>query len=136
MYCLRVEDEFDAAHWLTGYPGNCAQLHGHRWRVQVEVEATKLDELGMAIDFRTLKGALRRITSILDHSCLNSDASEVHETLKGALPTAENLARGIYYAVQDLLAEAGTPDGVRVAAVTVWETPASSASYREPQSDA
>ena len=37
MYYLTVENSFDSAHFLHGYDGKCSNLHGHRWRVVVDV---------------------------------------------------------------------------------------------------
>ncbi|MFO7582720.1 6-pyruvoyl trahydropterin synthase family protein, partial [Guyparkeria sp.] len=45
-YTLTTEVEFAAAHRLHGYDGNCARLHGHNWRVVVEVTGTQLDSVG------------------------------------------------------------------------------------------
>ena len=31
MYILKTSASFDSAHFLAGYTGKCANLHGHRW---------------------------------------------------------------------------------------------------------
>ena len=31
MFILKAEGEFDSAHFLSGYKGKCANIHGHRW---------------------------------------------------------------------------------------------------------
>ena len=33
MYFLKTEQSFDSAHFLAGYHGKCANIHGHRWKV-------------------------------------------------------------------------------------------------------
>ena len=43
MYRLKVTDSFSSAHQLRGYQGECEELHGHNWKVEVEVEGEKLD---------------------------------------------------------------------------------------------
>ena len=57
MYILTTEQNFDAAHFLAGYQGKCGNIHGHRWRVilQVQSETLREDEQqrGMCIDFST-----------------------------------------------------------------------------------
>ena len=59
MYVLRTKSEFDSAHFLKDYDGRCANIHGHRWRVTVEVGAEEvLSEgpyRGMVVDFGKLK---------------------------------------------------------------------------------
>ena len=42
MYILKTEHSFDSAHFLAGYEGKCANIHGHRWRVEIEVQAEEL----------------------------------------------------------------------------------------------
>ena len=32
MYFLKTEQSFDSAHFLAGYHGKCANIHGHRWK--------------------------------------------------------------------------------------------------------
>ena len=38
MYILKTEASFDSAHFLSGYDGKCSNLHGHRWRIFLEVQ--------------------------------------------------------------------------------------------------
>ena len=52
MYTLKVEGAFEAAHRVVNYPGKCDRLHGHNWKVEAVVRGTKLDELGMLVDFK------------------------------------------------------------------------------------
>ena len=44
MYTIKTEASFDSAHFLKGYQGKCSNLHGHRWRVVVEVQSEELKE--------------------------------------------------------------------------------------------
>ena len=46
MYYLKTESSFDSAHFLKGYDGKCRNLHGHRWRVVVEIAADQLKDEG------------------------------------------------------------------------------------------
>ena len=45
MYKISVEQHFDAAHFLRDYHGKCENLHGHRFKVVVTVEADELNEI-------------------------------------------------------------------------------------------
>lgn len=71
-FCVRVTKDhlvFSAAHFIT-YNGNiCERLHGHNWRVAVEV-AGPLDENHYVYDFIALRDAVQRIVSELDHRML------------------------------------------------------------------
>lgn len=121
-YSLKVLTDFASAHSLRDYPGECRRLHGHNWKVEVEVSARELDELGMAIDFKTIKQAARQVAGLLDHRYLNDITP-----FDRVNPTAENLAAWFYREV------AGRIDGerVRVRAVTLWETERACVRYTE-----
>lgn len=121
MYELTIESQFDSAHNLRGYEGQCENLHGHTYKVQVCYRGSELNKLDMLIDFKELKAALSEIISYLDHHYLN-DLPE----FQAENPTAERIAKFIY---EDMKKRLG--DGISKA--TVWETPTSSASYFEDQ---
>ncbi|GAB4274584.1 MAG: hypothetical protein Kow0056_03070 [Coriobacteriia bacterium] len=119
-WTLTVKDHFDAAHELHGYPGECAELHGHTWDVEVTVQGESLDEVGIVYDFKRLKDDLRRVLAAFDHAHLNSvpPFDEVN-------PTAEHLARVVFDRLADTVAEQ-----VRVVEVAVWESPIARITYR------
>ncbi len=120
MYQLFVEEHFDAAHYLPDYHGKCENLHGHRFKVVARVEASGLDDTGLAYDFAGLKRHLREILSRFDHTCLNDVAP-----LDKIVPSSENIAATIYDALQPRLS--GAP--VALVSVEVWESPTSGVSY-------
>ena len=59
MFEIKVEEEFEAAHRIVNYPGKCDRLHGHNWKVELKISASRLDELGMLIDFKVAKAMLQ-----------------------------------------------------------------------------
>jgi len=119
-YLLTVKDHFDAAHHLYGYPGECRELHGHTWEVEVTVESTQLDDIGIVYDFKSLKADLASVLADYDHVLINS--VEPFDTVS---PTAENLARVICERLQS-----GVDERVRVTEVAVWESPIARLIYR------
>jgi 6-pyruvoyltetrahydropterin/6-carboxytetrahydropterin synthase len=125
VFELTVEVSFSAAHCIKGHPGRCAQLHGHNYRVLVTVAGRDVNELGMVIDFATLKQVCREAVDPLDHSLLNEAPA-----FRQANPTAELLARHIHAEVQKRLS-AAAGGGVRLTGVTVYESDRSFATYRE-----
>jgi 6-pyruvoyltetrahydropterin/6-carboxytetrahydropterin synthase len=122
MYRVFVESHFTAAHQLRGYEGQCGRLHGHTWKVRVEVESGTVDAIGISLDFKELKRLIDAPLERLDHYHINEVPPFDVEN-----PTAENLSRYIYREIRDRL-----PDGVSVAAVTVWESDKYGVSYSEP----
>lgn len=121
-YTLSVVTEFSASHILEGHPGKCSRLHGHNWSVEIEVEATALNRLGMAIDFAELKAGAKQVVETMDHRHLN-DLPEFAEIN----PTAERVASVLYRALRAWLSERP----VRLNAVTVWETAHARVRYTE-----
>ena len=57
VYTLSIETAISAAHLLRDYEGPCSRIHGHNWKIRVEVSANELDKHGIAIDFLDLKTA-------------------------------------------------------------------------------
>ena len=122
MYELEITKHFSGAHSLTGYPGDCRKLHGHNWVVTVVLQASELDEIGIALDFKILKKELNEVIDRFDHVYLN-DLEEFAE----CNPTSENLARIIYCALSKRL-----NDGrIKITRVSVEESAGSRASYFE-----
>lgn len=120
MFHVFVKTHFSAGHHLRNYPGNCEKPHGHNWNVEVTVRATELDELGMAIDFRTVKEATNKVLDSLDHCDLNS-----HPAFQDQNPSSENIAAYVFMALRDLL----TNDRYQMHSVTVCETESSGTTY-------
>lgn len=83
---VHTEGWFDAAHQLKGYKGNCSNLHGHTYKVEVWARGDDilLDKDGILMDF----GSLKRLTELVDHK-------EITE-LMGVNTTAENLVQFFY----------------------------------------
>ncbi|MBQ8920601.1 MAG: 6-carboxytetrahydropterin synthase QueD [Oscillospiraceae bacterium] len=137
MYLLKTSAAFDSAHFLAGYKGKCANLHGHRWVIEVTAKAGCLqadgEKRGMVMDFGDLKAAVRSLADAYDHALIYEEGSLRPETLAALRaeqfhliavsyrPTAENFARAFY----DILAAQQIP----VQRVTVYETPDNCAAY-------
>jgi len=120
MYKISVQGMFSAAHRLTEYKGKCENLHGHNWHVEVEVQSAELDKSGMVIDFITLRALLGSVLKKLDHKYLNDIAP-----FKKKSPSSERIAEYIHTKLAPKIKKA------RLTSVSVWETPASRATYSE-----
>jgi len=123
MFELTVEDHFDSAHRLAGYPGECAEIHGHTWRVSVTVTGDRLGDVGLSIDFKDIAAVLSRVVRRYDHRFLND-----LEEFRDINPTAEHLAREMFGKLSAEL----DGDGARVTAVTVGEGNRYRLTYRGP----
>jgi len=129
MYTISKQFNFSAAHRLRRLPEDhpCSTLHGHNYKVTVELVSNILDVTGMVFDYRRLEPIKRWIDSTLDHQNLNDlHFFSMDETLSN--PTAENLARVIYIKCKELLPDLYR-DGIKINAVTVGETDKTWARY-------
>jgi len=122
MYRITVEQHFDAAHSLRGYKGKCESIHGHRYRVSVNLMAGELDEIGLSYDFSEVKSRLQDILGRFDHCYLN-DVPPFDKVN----PSAENIAKAVYDELKVKLE--GEP--VVLESVSVWETPEQGVEYKE-----
>ncbi len=67
-WSIELEKEyfkFSAAHFLIFPDGSAERLHGHNYRVFVEIDA-ELSRHGLVIDFKTIKPVVREICDRLD----------------------------------------------------------------------
>jgi len=104
---LDTECNFDAAHRLVGYQGNCKRVHGHTFKVKVTVIGNRSlrNNVGMLMDFKFIKAIIKKF----DHKTILKKCKEnglLVEALKmidedsvmllDYNPTAENLAMYIW----------------------------------------
>ena len=122
VFEINVKTDFSAAHCLREYDGDCERLHGHNWTVELSVRCRGLNEIGIGVDFRDAKKALKDIVGRLDHNHLNELPAFRKEN-----PTSENIARFLYGELSRKL----NADGVKVSRVKVFETPAAGVCYWE-----
>ena len=120
MYRLKIHTHFAAAHNLINYQGDCENLHGHNWKVEVTVTARELDKAGLGIDFKILKRETKAVLDLLDHKYLN----EIEPFVSNS-PSSENIARFLF---EKLTARLNT-DNVTVYKVNVCESEYACASY-------
>lgn len=115
MYVISKIFEFSASHQLGGLPDShpCARLHGHNYRVRVEVQGEP-DAVGFVFDYNGLAPLGAWLKENLDHRHLND--------VFGFNPTAENMACYL----QSVAVRLGIP----ASAIAVSETPKTWAEYR------
>ena len=82
--------EFEAAHHLPDYDGPCRNVHGHSYRLEIEVTGSiqrQGSKMGMIFDFSDLKKIVKKeIVDCYDHRDLNNIFD---------VPTAENMVNEI-----------------------------------------
>ena len=156
-FSIRIEKDyigFSSAHFITYDKNLCEALHGHNFRVMLNLEGT-LDENYYVLDFIRTKKMLKGICDEIDHRVLLPSESklvkvEEHEDSVSAhyehrrflfpredvvlLPvpnvTCEMLAQYICGQMKEALRKAGV-DHLSVIEVEVEESPSQRAIYRE-----
>jgi len=141
MYILKTEHSFDSAHFLADYEGKCGNIHGHRWRVEIEVQSEVLvpsGQLGgMVVDFGDLKRDVKAAVDYFDHALIIEQGTMREKTLACLKedgfsviafpfrPTAENFAAHFFKMMKE--------KGYDVKRATIYETPTNSATYEESE---
>lgn len=143
MFILKSEIGFDSSHFLGGYQGKCANIHGHRYRLVIKVKGVDLKDTGsnraMVEDFSFIKSALKEIHDLFDHKLIIED-DEIGKDLINRLegipqqfeyymvpyrPTAEEMSRAIFNMIKE--------KGISIYQVELFETPTNSCIYREEE---
>jgi len=116
---LTLRGEFSDDHQIRLYDGKLETLHGHNWRVEVDLAAGGLDTIGVVADFVMLERQLKAILASF-HDCFLNE----HPDLAAVNPTTEHVARAIAVRFAE-----GLSAVVRLKRVRVWETSNCAASY-------
>ncbi len=142
MYSLKKEFKFECSHRLHNltYDSPCKNIHGHSYRVFVELETSDLDDNGMVIDFTKLKTFQKWLDRDFDHVLvISKDDTELINIMKKYLPTnditifpynmttAENMAECFAREIDSVFND--KINNIKFIKVTVYETVKNSASY-------
>jgi|TARA_B110000196_G_scaffold160437_1_gene137913 6-pyruvoyltetrahydropterin/6-carboxytetrahydropterin synthase len=95
-------------------------MHGHNWKVEVEICGNKLDNIGMVIDFKEIRNTTKSVVDQLDHRFLND-----LDPFKEINPTAENIAQYIYTELSDVMND----KQIEVKSIKLWETEKSAVTF-------
>jgi 6-pyruvoyltetrahydropterin/6-carboxytetrahydropterin synthase len=111
----RIAKDFrwEMAHRLTDHNGGCRNVHGHSYRMWIEL-AGEPDDLGMVLDYFDLKKMVDPLVAEIDHSflCDRSDRLIVDFLKSSGLKaiyvdfptTAENIAKWFFARLSPLFA--------------------------------
>ena len=133
LYKVVKEINFCYGHRLLDYDGKCAHPHGHNGKIEIELEAEKLDSRGMVYDFGDIKEIVQKwVDHEMDHKMVLNKKDPLIAVLKEMKepyflmdenPTAESMAKLIFTFAKS--------KGLPISKVVFWETASSSAAYSE-----
>jgi 6-pyruvoyltetrahydropterin/6-carboxytetrahydropterin synthase len=139
---LSKEFMFEAAHVLPKHKGKCSSLHGHSWKLTVEVDGYVDPETGFVVDYSLLKSLITaRIIDKVDHAYLGCrwlgrDVDNIHITPvygEDFYPSSENLIERFRTSIQHLIPELAEPwQEVKLLSLTINETCTSACTWRRP----
>lgn len=130
--------EIDVGHRVMDERVKCYSLHGHRAKIELHFEFVQQHDIGYAIDFKEIKRiGCQWLDDLMDHgfvanpkdlvlieACEKTHSKLYLMSLNGAghycNPTAENIAREIFMAMQLLFKNF---DDLKVCQVRYYETP-------------
>jgi len=140
---MKVAKRFrwEAAHRLPWHDGACRHLHGHSYRMMVELQGEP-DDRGMLIDFKHVKRLVKPLVDRMDHATLIAaddtalkQAVAALDTKTYELPfdsTAENLCSHVAQYLGTRGYDMLTAKGVTTLRVCVWETETCYAEIEKP----
>jgi 6-pyruvoyltetrahydropterin/6-carboxytetrahydropterin synthase len=103
-WSIELEKEalkFSAAHFLLFPDGTAERLHGHNYRVYVEIEAALSRRFGLVMDFKRAKPLIRELVDELDeHWLVPGENPALRVTRRGDGITEVRFAER-YYAAPD-----------------------------------
>lgn len=141
MFKIAKEFQFDACHMLDGHNGKCHNLHGHTYRLLVEISdelITNGSSADMVMDYADLKLIVnQQIVDQLDHAFLyhqdSANECQIATLLQQmqrkvfAFPcrtTAEGMSKFIFDRLSPFLP---------VSMIKLWETPTSYCEYQRSE---
>jgi 6-pyruvoyltetrahydropterin/6-carboxytetrahydropterin synthase len=123
MYTLAVQRDFVAQHFLIGGDWGAENFkHSHHYRLEVQLEADRLDQHGYCVDIVTVEHSLEQIVSRYRDQTLN-DLPE----FAGLNPSIEHFTRIVCHT----LAENVRADNLTTITVRIWENQIAWTSYRQ-----
>lgn len=120
MFAIGVDAQFEAAHRLKGDFGPASRLHGHTYRVEVEVRGRALQPDGTLFDIGKLRPWVNETVAGLNYQNLD----ELPEFAE-ANTTAETVAYHIWRSLSPWLCD----HGLDSLTVRLWESPGVYAAY-------
>lgn len=126
---MKIAKEFrwEMGHRLKNHKGKCINLHGHSYKLLVELTG-KVQDDGMVLDYFDVKEIISPLIDELDHSVIISkddlELKEAIQKLKSdfVLVDFESTAENLCYYFLNKIKDADLPNNITGIMVKVFET--------------
>ncbi|MGB8309322.1 MAG: 6-carboxytetrahydropterin synthase [Methanoregula sp.] len=119
------EVQIDASHRLLHYQGKCANLHGHRWKIEVWIEGEPDAKTGILLDYNVIKESIGKYDHQIILNCDDPMVASIekfqHVLTTPGDPTSELLARIFKEDLEDICLVQRI--AAHVIKIRVWESP-------------
>jgi 6-pyruvoyltetrahydropterin/6-carboxytetrahydropterin synthase len=127
------EVHIDTSHRLLHYIGKCANLHGHRWKIEVWIEGEPDPATQILIDYNLIKQVIEKYDHQIILNCDDPMVPRIQEfhaviTTPGD-PTSELMAAIIRDDLYKVCRDLGIT--VTIPKIRVWESPTACAELTE-----
>ena len=122
-FVLAKEDfKFSAAHFTLFADGGAELLHGHNYRVRVELAGGELDGAGLLLDIESFKRELRRLCARLDsRTLIPGESPRLRWTRQGDAIDVQCGERTYRFPAEDTLLLPLVNTSIELLARMLWE---------------
>ena len=122
---MKIARQFhwEMGHRLPFHGGECKNLHGHSYRMWVELEG-ECDQNGMLIDYGEMKKLIQPVIDTIDHCFLCDEQDEYMKSFLKISPfkvvyvpfttTAENIAEYLLEKIRNVLSSFDNIDSIKI----------------------
>jgi 6-pyruvoyltetrahydropterin/6-carboxytetrahydropterin synthase len=127
---MKIAKEFswEMGHRLPEHFGKCKNIHGHSYKMIVELEGD-VDKNGMVLDYYDLKKIINPIVEELDHAFLVFHEDQVvidflnKLNSKKVIASFQSTVENICFYFLERIKNSGLPQNIKSVKVRICETP-------------
>jgi 6-pyruvoyltetrahydropterin/6-carboxytetrahydropterin synthase len=121
MVLAKEDFKFSSAHFTLFSDGRAELLHGHNYRVRVELAGSALDAEGLLVDIETFKRELRKVCARLDsRTLIPGESARLRWTREGEAIDVRCGERAYRFPAEDTLVLPLANTSIELLARMIW----------------
>jgi 6-pyruvoyltetrahydropterin/6-carboxytetrahydropterin synthase len=121
MVLAKEDFKFSSAHFTLFSDGRAELLHGHNYRVRVELAGSALDAEGLLVDIETFKRELRKVCARLDsRTLIPGESARLRWTREGEAIDVRCGERSYRFPAEDTLVLPLANTSIELLARMIW----------------